>query len=173
MGTDITERYPGKLPEVLLGAVLIVLTTFVPVLNLINLFPFAGVILSGALATWIYIVRHQVPLSYRKAFVLGAQSGFVGSALIMFIIYLMLEKVRNLSMVEFQKLLSEWGGRLPSDSTELYRQVMMVINAPIEVKAVSYLLSLVLIALVLAPLSGLGARLTVYILKRQARKSDG
>ena len=170
MGTATIEKHPRKVIEVLLGAVLIVLTTFVPYLNLVNLFPFAGIILSGAAAAWVYIMRHQVPLSYRQAFFLGAQSGFTGGAMILLVIYMLLEKVRNLSEAEFQKLLAEWGGRMATDTTELYRQVMMVVNAPMEIKVISYLVSMVLIGLLFAPLAGLGSRLTVYLLKRQATK---
>jgi hypothetical protein len=168
---DIIEKRPGKIAEVLLGAVLIVLTTFVPYLNLVNLFPFAGIILSGAFATWVYIIRHQARLSYNEAFMLGAQSGFAGGALLLLVIYLLLEKVRNLSASEFQKVLADWGGRMPADSGDLYSQVMTVVNAPMGIKALSFLVSLVLIGLIFAPLCGLGSRLTVYLLKQQARRS--
>lgn len=164
------SRQPGKLPEVLLGSVIIVLTTFVPFLNLINIFPFAGIILSGALAAWVYIMRHQIALSYRQAFWLGAEAGFTGGALILVVVYLLLENVRDLSLADFQKLLAEWGGQVPGGAGELYQQIMMVVNAPVEVKVMSYIVSLVLIGLLFAPLAGLGSRLTVFLLKLQARR---
>lgn len=170
MGTGTIERHPGKLPEVLLGGVLIVLTTFMPYLNLINVFPFAGIILSGALATWIYIIRHQVPLTYREAFALGVRSGIVGGGGVLLVIYLLLEKVRGLSLNDFQKQLADWSGRMPGDAAELYQQVMTVVNAPPGVKLLSFMLSLLLLCIIFAPLCGLGSRLTVYLLKLQARR---
>ncbi len=171
MGDETFERLPGQIPVVLLGAVLIALTSFVPYLNLINVFPFAGIILSGAVAAWVYIMRHQVCLSYRQAFFLGAKSGFAGGMILLSVVYLMLEKARNLSVDQFKKLLTDWGGRLPSDSADMYQQVMQIVNAPFGVKLISFLVSMVLIGLILGPLAGIGARLTVYILKRQARRS--
>ncbi|NTU57424.1 MAG: hypothetical protein HGB00_00670 [Chlorobiaceae bacterium] len=172
MVADTIERRPGKLPEVLLGAILIVLTSFVPYLNLVNVFPFAGIIISGALATWVYIIRHQVCLTYREAFVLGFQTGFAGGSFLLLAVYLMLERARNLTLDGFNKLLSEWGGRIPSDSADLYQQVIQIINAPMGVKAVSFLVSFVLIGMLLGPLAGLGSRLTVYLLKKQAQQNS-
>ncbi|HWR01466.1 MAG TPA: hypothetical protein VN371_06345 [Chlorobaculum sp.] len=172
MGDDSFKRLPGQIPEVLLGAVLIALTSFVPYLNLINVFPFAGIILSGAVAAWVYIIRHQVCLSYRQAFFLGAKSGFAGGTILLSVVYLMLENARNLSVDQFKKLLTDWGGRLPSDSAEMYQQVMQIVNAPIGIKLVSFLASMVLIGLLLAPLAGIGSRITVYILKKQAQRSS-
>ncbi|NTW51785.1 MAG: hypothetical protein HGB22_04280 [Chlorobiaceae bacterium] len=171
MGEETTVRNPGQTPAVLVGATLIALTSFVPYLNLINVFPFAGIILSGAVAAWFYIIRHQVPLSYRQAFLLGAKSGFLGGSFILFVVYLMLEQARNLSVDQFRKLLTDWGGRMPSDSADMYQQIMMIVNAPFGIKLVSFLVSMVLIGLILGPLAGIGARLTVYILKKQAQRN--
>lgn len=170
MGNAAPARRPSRIPEILLGAILIVLTTFVPYLNLVNVLPFAGLFLSGAVATWAYIIRHQVPLSHREAFSLGARTGIAGSAGVLAVVYVMLERVRELSLEGFQKMLSDLGGSLPPNTPELYQQILLVINAPAGIKAVSFLLSLIVLALLFGPLAGLGGRFTVWVLKRQAMR---
>ncbi len=172
MNESPVERRPGRFPEVLLGAVLLVLTTFVPVLNLVNYIPLAGIVLSGALATWVYIVRHQIRLTYRESFIIGAQSGFTGGVLLLTVLYVLFDRIRGLSAEQFQQLLTDWSGRVTPESAELYQQVMIVVNAPIEVKVISFLVSMVLIGLIFAPIAGLGGRLAVFLLRWHASRSS-
>ena len=71
----------GTFYAVRLGAILILLSTTVPYLMLLNGFLFAGIFLAGVVALHKTILRFQVALTFREAFVLGCMVGFAGGVL--------------------------------------------------------------------------------------------
>ncbi|HWQ25184.1 MAG TPA: hypothetical protein VN367_00250 [Chlorobaculum sp.] len=172
MGAEIIPAKPGKAPELIAGAVILILTTIVPYLTLVNAFLFSGIVFSGAVAAYIYIIRHQVRLSYGEAFVFGAMSGFIGGVLSVLVAYL-LERVTGYRPgLESVRLLVEWGSRVAPEEAATFRQMLAVVTAPVEVSLTDLLVSMLITGIFYAPFSGLGARLTVLVLKRQARRAS-
>ena len=89
MGAETVPGRPSKVTALLLGAAVLVLTTTLPYLTLINALFFAGIIASGSAAAWYYIMHHQIRLESGEAFVLGAMSGLVGGVLSVLVAYLL------------------------------------------------------------------------------------
>jgi hypothetical protein len=170
MGADIIPAKPGKAPELITGAALLVLTTTVPYLTLVNAFLFSGIVFSGAVASYIYIIRHQIRLSYSEAFVLGAMSGFIGGALSVLAGFLLEKLFGYRPGVESIRLLVEWGSRVAPEEAATFRQMLATVTAPIEISLTDLVVSMLFTAMFYAPFSGLGGRLTVLILKRQAQR---
>jgi hypothetical protein len=170
MATSTFERHPGRLPEVLLGAVLIVLTTTVPYLNLVNALLFSGIIFSGGAAAWYYIVRHQIPLTYRQAFVIGSLCGLVGGVLSVGVEYFLLKVFGYRPGLESLRLLIDWATRMAPEEAPTFRQLLAMVTAPVEISVSDLVVSMLLTGAIYAPFAGVGARLAVLILKWQARK---
>jgi len=73
-----TLPFKGKLYSVLVGAAIIILTTTIPYLTLLNVFLFAGIFIAGTVALHQTIMRFQVRLTYNQAFAYGCLAGLVG-----------------------------------------------------------------------------------------------
>ena len=170
MATGTFERHPGMLPEVLLGAVLIVLTTTVPYLNLVNALLFSGIIFSGGVAAWYYIIRHQIPLSYRQAFVIGSLCGLAGGVLSVGVEYFLLKVFGYRPGLESLRLLIDWATRMAPEEAPTFRQLLAMVTAPVEISVADLVVSMLLTGAIYAPFAGVGARLAVLILKWQARR---
>jgi hypothetical protein len=171
MGADTIPGQPRKAPALIAGAAILILTTTVPYLTIVNAFMFAGVIFSGSVAAYIYIIRHQIRLSYGESFVLGAMSGFIGGALSVLAGFLLEKWFGYRPGVESVRLLVEWGSRVAPEEAATFRQMLAVVTAPIEVSLTDILVSMLITGVFYAPFSGLGGRLTVFVLKRQARRA--
>lgn len=164
--------YPEKRTAVLLGALLLVLTTTVPYLNLVNALLFSGIIFSGGAAVWYYIIRHQVPLRYSQAFMLGALAGAVGGVLSVGIEYFLLKVFGYRPGLESLTLLVEWGSRMAPEEAPTFRQLLAMVTAPVEITVMDLVVSMLLTGAIYAPFAGVGGRISVLILKWQARRSS-
>jgi hypothetical protein len=174
MGVESVPGRPSKAPALLAGSILLVLTTTIPYLTLINAFLFAGIIMSGAAASWYYIMRHQVRIEYGESFVLGAMSGFIGGAFSVLAGYLLEKWFGYLPGLESLQLLVEWASRMASpEDADTFHQMLALVTAQKDISLSDLLMSMLFTGLFYAPFSGLGARLTVFFLKRQARKATG
>lgn len=173
MGIDVVPARPSKTTAIALGAALLLLTTTVPYLALINAFLFAGIILSGSAAAWFYIMRHQVRLSYSESFVLGGISGFFGGALSVLAGFLLESWFGYVPGLESLKLLVDWATRMDAGDAETFRQMLALVSAPKEISLTDLIISMLFTGIFYAPFSGLGGRLTVFVLKRKAKKSSG
>jgi hypothetical protein len=171
MGAETVPGRPSKVPALLCGAALLVLTTTLPYLTLINAILFAGIILSGSAAAWYYIMINQIRLEYGEAFVLGAMSGFVGGALSVLAAYLLEKWFGYIPGLESLQLLVAWASRLAPEEAGTFQEMLTLVNAQKEISLSDLLLSMLLTAMFYAPFSGIGSRLTVLVLKRQARKT--
>ncbi|NTV67017.1 MAG: hypothetical protein HGB06_04930 [Chlorobaculum sp.] len=170
MGAEAVPGRPPKATAVLGGAALLVLTTTLPYLTLINALFFAGIIGSGAAAAWYYIMHHQVRLESGEAFVLGAMSGFVGGALSVLAGYLLEMQFGYIPGLDSLQLLVAWASRMAPEEAPNFQQMLALASAPKEISLTDLLMSTVLTGMFYAPFAGLGGRLTVFALKRQARK---
>lgn len=170
MKSETMVTYPGKGPAVLIGALLIVLSTTVPYLTLVNAFLFSGIIFSGAAAAWYYIIHHQVRLSYAQAFVIGAMSGFFGGVLSVGVEYFLLEVFAYRPGLESVRLLVDWGTRMAPEESATFRQLLALITAPVKITVMDLVVSMLLTGAIYAPFAGVGARITVLVLKWQAKR---
>ena len=173
MGVESVPARPSKAPALLLGAALLVLTTTLPYLTLINAFLFAGIIAAGSVAAWYYIMHNQIRLESGEAFVLGAMSGFAGGALSVLAAYLLEKWFGYIPGLESLQLLVAWASRLAPEEAPNFQQMLAIVTEPKEIALTDLLMSMLLTGMFYAPFSGLGGRLTVFVLKRQARKSAG
>lgn len=170
MVVETVPGRPSKVSALLGGAVLLVLTTTLPYLTLINAFLFAGIIIAGAVAAWYYIMRNQIRLESGEAFVLGAMSGFVGGALSVLVAYLLEKWFGYIPGLESLRLLVAWATSLAPEDAETFQQMLAMVTAPKDIALSDLLVSMILTGMFYAPFSGLGGRVTVFFLKRQARK---
>ncbi len=162
--------YPEKRSAVLLGSVLLVLTTTVPYLNLVNALLFSGIIFSGGAAAWFYIIRHQVPLRSGQAFMLGALVGLVGGVLSVGVEYLLLKVFGYRPGLESLRLLVDWGSSMSPGDAATFRQLLAMVTAPVEITVMDLVVSMLLTGAIYAPFAGVGGRISVLILKWQARR---
>lgn len=170
MGAEIIPGRPSKVPALMAGALVLVLTTTLPYFTLLNAFFFAGIIISGAVAAYFYIMRHQIRISYGEAFLLGVMSGFVGGALSILAGYVLERWFYYLPGLESLQLLVEWATRLAPEESGTFQQMLTMATASKDISLSDLLLSMLFTGMFYAPIAGLGSRLTVFFLKRQARK---
>ncbi|UWX57267.1 hypothetical protein NY406_08610 [Chlorobaculum sp. MV4-Y] len=172
MVVETVPGRPSKAPALLLGTAVLVLTTTLPYLTLINAFLFAGIIIAGAVAAWYYIMRNQIRLESGEAFVLGAMSGFIGGALSVLVAYLLEKWFSYIPGLESLRLLVAWATSMAPEDAETFQQMLAMVTAPKDIALSDLLVSMILTGMFYAPFSGIGSRLTVFVLKRQARKKS-
>ena len=171
-----TMPVEGRLFALALCSLLIVLTTTVPYLTLINVLFFSGIFWAGFIALHQTILRYQVPLSLRNAFVLGSLAGFVGglaSELLGIILMLLFDYRPG---IEILSLIVEWATQQAMQNPELQEQVNMLQEAeklaktPITLGVTDVLFNLAVTGMVYAPIAGLGGMFAVRWLKFQAAR---
>jgi hypothetical protein len=171
MDIDTLPGRPSKTPAVMLGALVLVMTTTLPYVMLINAAFFAGIIAAGSVAAFFYIMRNQIRIAYGESFALGAMSGFVGGVLSVLAGYLLEKWYGYIPGLETLQLLVNWGVRMVPEEADTFRQMLAVVSAPRDISLSDLLVSMLFTGMFYAPFSGLGGRLTVFLLKRQARQA--
>lgn len=170
MGVETVPGRPSKIPALIVGALVLILTTTVPYLSLINALFLAGIIISGSVAAWFYIMRHQLRISYPEAFVLGAMSGFAGGALSVLAGFLLEKWFGYVPGLESLQLLVDWGTSVAPQDADTFQQMLLMVTTPKEITLTDLLMNMLFTGIFYAPFAGIGARLTVFFLKRQANK---
>jgi hypothetical protein len=172
---NVEQQTGGEVPSwntaVLIGSVLLLLSTTVPYLTIVNAFLFAGIIFSGAFAVYYYIMHNQVRLSYGQAFAMGAFSGLAGGALSVVAGYILITAFGYRPGLESLRLLADWGSRVSPEDAGTFRKLLDMVSEPVELSVTDLIVSVLFTGMFYAPFAGLGGRLTVFILKRQARRS--
>lgn len=170
MKEQLPHQQKEKLRALARGALLIVLTTTVPYLTLINALFFAGIFISGAIAAYTYIINSQLRLTSSEAFLFSFFSGVAGSIASVFISYLLLTIFNYRAGIEGLMLLISWMQQMAPDQPEFTLQLREILEAPVELTLVDFLLSIVVTVFLYAPVAGLGGIFSVWRLKRQAAK---
>ncbi len=173
MNEQLPDQQNAKLRALATGALLIVLTTTVPYLTLVNAFFFAGIFISGAVAAYVYIITCQLRLTSSEAFLFSFFSGVAGSILSVLISYMLLTFFNYRAGIEGLMLLISWMQQMAPDQPELTMQLRDILEAPVELTLVDFLLSIVVTVFLYAPVAGLGGIFSVWRLKRQASKASG
>lgn len=161
-----------RLKSIGIGAICILASTTVPYLVLINIFLLSGVITGGAVAAYYYIIKCQTRLTISEAFVFSSLAGIAGSAVSVVAHYFLITFFQyRPGKEEFIALFERMKGISPEEDMRI-NQFQEMLQAPVEATLEGFLLSLVLTAIIYAPVAGLGGIFTVWWLKSQARK-DG
>lgn len=166
------EACPGRLAGLAVGALLVLVTTTVPYLTLINSLFFAGIFISGALAAYYYIITCQERLTVSEAFVYSSLAGIAGAVLSVLVSYALLTGFGYRPGIEGLTLLVEWTRNLSPEQDELVRQLESVLQAPVRMTFAELLVGMAVTVFLYAPVSGLGGMFTVWRLKRQATRAD-
>ena len=162
---------PGKAKGLALGSVLILLTTTVPYLTLINALFFAGIVIGGAFAVYYYIVTCQVRLKMSEAFVYGSLVGILGSVLSVLASYLLMTSFGYRPGIEGLMLIIDWTRNLSPEQESFVGQLEAVLQAPVRMSLADLLVSIAITVFLYAPVSGLGGMFSVWRLKRQAART--
>ena len=166
----------GKFYAVLLGAALILLTTTVPYLTLLNVFLFAGIFLAGVVALHQTIMRFQVTLTFREAFVLGCMAGFAGGVVSEVITFFLMTFLHYRPGTESLALIVDWALEMAKKQPELQGQVQALVAAeklalaPVTLTFTELLMNMAFSGIFYAPIAGLGGSYAVRRLKRQASR---
>ena len=166
----------GKLYAVLLGAVIVILTTTVPYLTLVNVFLFVGIFLAGVISLHQTIMRFQVTLTFREAFALGCMAGFMGGVLSEVVTFLLMEFVHYRPGTESLALVIDWALEMAKGRPELQEQVQALVAAeklalaPVSLSFTDILMNMAFSGVFYAPIAGLGGAYAVRRLKRQAAR---
>ena len=166
----------GKLYAVLLGTAMILLTTTVPYLTLLNVFLFAGIFLAGVVALHQTIMRFQVTLTFREAFVLGCMAGFVGGVVSEVVTFFLMTSLHYRPGTESLALIVDWALDMARKQPELQEQVQALVAAekmalaPVTLTFTELLMNMAFSGIFYAPISGLGGAYAVRRLKRQAAR---
>ncbi|TNJ37923.1 hypothetical protein [Prosthecochloris vibrioformis] len=154
-----------------IGALMVLLTTTAPYLTLLNAFFFSGILFSGALATYLYIVRAQVRLPYGDAFFFGSLAGAAGAVLSAVVGYLLVSLAGYRPGIEGLMLLIRWMEVMAPDQSALVGELRAILEAPVQLSLADLVFSLLLSVGMYAPVAGLGGVMAVWRLKRMAARS--
>ncbi|MEI6640337.1 MAG: DUF4199 domain-containing protein [Chlorobium sp.] len=166
----------GKLYAVLLGTAMILFTTTVPYLTLLNVFLFAGIFLAGVVALHQTIMRFQVTLTFREAFVLGCMAGLAGGVVSEVITFFLMTFLHYRPGTESLALIVDWALEMARKQPELQEQVQALVAAeklalaPVTLTFTELLMNMAFSGIFYAPIAGLGGAYAVRRLKRQASR---
>ena len=121
--------FAGKRYAVLLGVAIILLTTTVPYLTLLNILLPVGIFVAGAVALHQTIMRFQVRLPYSEAFALGSITGLLGGVLSVVVSFLLIEFFNYTPGVESFVLVIDWMLDVAKGKPELQDQVRTLVEA--------------------------------------------
>ncbi len=168
--------FAGKLYAVLLGAVLMLLTTTVPYLLLLNGFLFAGIFLAGVVALHKTIMRFQVALTFRQAFVLGCMAGFAGGLLSVLVSFFLLEFFHYRPETQTIVSVTDWALEVAKGRPDMLEQLQQLVALkkqalePVSLNFADLLMNIIVVWTFYAPMAGLGGAYAVRRLKRQAAR---
>ncbi len=168
--------FQGKLYAVLLGSIIIILTTTVPYLTILNIILPVGVFLSGAIALHHTIMRFQVRLPYSEAFLVGGIAGLVGGVVSVSISFLLVQLFHYTTGVESFLLVINWMLEMGKGKPELQEQMRTLVEVkklvldPVRLNFTDLLMNLAIFSVFYAVIAALGGAYAVRRLKRQAAR---
>ncbi|MEI6756642.1 MAG: hypothetical protein FDX18_01645 [Chlorobium sp.] len=166
----------GKLYTVLLGSLIILLTSTVPYLTMLNVFLFFGIFLAGAVSLNRTILRFQVRLPYSEAFFLGCIIGMAGGVISEGFTFLLMEFFNYRPGAESLSLLIHWALDMAKGRPDLQQQVQVLVEAeklalaPVKLTWSELLLNMLFSGAFYAPIAGFGGAFAVMRLKRKAAR---
>jgi hypothetical protein len=182
MAADVVDRpslpASGRFYTVLLGAFLVVLSTTVPYLTLLNAFFMAGIFMAGMFSIYFAVMHYQIRLSYSDAFLFASLGGIAGGLISEIVGYLLIEFAGYRPGTESLMLLVGWVHQMAAGNPELVdlvheldREAKSIAQISPDINLKDLLVWIVVSAGLYAPVTGLGGIFMVFRLKRQAAKS--
>ena len=168
--------FSGKLYAVLLASLIILLTTTVPYLTMLNVFLFAGVFLAGMVSLNRTILQFQVRLPTSEAFFLGCVAGMAGGVISEGVTFLLMELFNYRPGAESLALLIGWALDMAKGRPDLQQQVQVLVEAeklvlaPVKLTFNELLMNMAFSGAFYAPSAGFGGVFAVMRLKRQAAR---
>jgi len=168
--------FTGKRYAVLLGAAIILLTTTVPYLTMLNIILPVGIFLAGTVALHQTILRFQARLTYKEAFFLGCSTGLAGGAVSVVISFLLVQYFHYTPGMESFLLVIDWMLDTAKGKPELKEQVRALLEArkivlaPVRLSFTDLLMNIVVFGGFYALIAGIGGSYAVLRLKRQAAR---
>lgn len=166
----------GKLIAIAIGSCIILLTTIVPYLTLLNDFFFFGIFLAGMVSIYYAVMVFQVRLSYNEAFLLGSFGGIAGGMFSETLSYLLIELAGYRPGTESLRLLIDWARDMAAGKPQFAEQLRELaeteafVFAPVKLTLADLFTGMLQAAIFYAAIAGLGGMFTVFRLKRQAAK---
>ncbi|TLU86064.1 MAG: hypothetical protein FDX30_03430 [Chlorobium sp.] len=166
----------GRLNAVLTGAFIILLTTTVPYLTILNIFLFSGIFLAGAFALNRTILRFQVRLSYSEAYFVGCLAGLAGGALSEIAGYICMQYFNYRPGTESFSLVIDWMIGMAKGKPELQEQVQQLVEAeklaiaPLKLSFTDLLINMGVSGVMYGLIAGIGGVFAVFRLKRKAAR---
>jgi len=168
----------GRVYTVLSGAVLVLLSTTVPYLTLLNAFFMAGIFMAGMFSIYFAVMHYQIRLSYSDAFLFASLGGIAGGLISEIAGYLLMEYAGYRPGAESLMLLVGWVHQLADGNPELVelvreldREAESIARISPDINLKDLLVWIVVSAGLYAPVTGLGGIFMVFRLKRQAVKA--
>ena len=168
--------FEGKRFAVLLGATIILVTTTLPYLTLINILLPVGIFVAGAVALHQTIMRFQVRLPYSEAFALGSITGMLGGILSVVVSFLLIRFINYTPGMESFLFVIDWMLGVAKGKPELQDQMQALVEAkklviaPAELTFTDLLMNMVVFGAFYSLIAGLGGSSAVLRLKRKARR---
>jgi hypothetical protein len=166
----------GKLHAVLIGAAVILLTTTVPYLTILNIFLFSGIFVAGAVSLYYTILRFQVRLPYSEAYLTGCLAGLAGGALSEVAGFLFMEFLNYRPGTESISLVIGWMLEMAEGKPALQEQVQQLLAAeklamaPVKLSIADLLINMGVSGVMYGLIAGIGGAFAVFLLKRLAAR---
>lgn len=166
----------GRVHAVLVGAAIILLTTTVPYLTILNIFLFSGIFIAGAVALHYTILRFQVRLPYSEAYLTGCLAGLAGGALSELAGFLFMEFFNYRPGSESISLMIGWMLDMAKGKPGLQEQVQQLVEAeklalaPVNLTFADLLVNMGVSGVMYGLIAGIGGAFAVYRLKRLAAR---
>jgi hypothetical protein len=166
----------GKLHAVLIGTAIILLTTTVPYLTILNIFLFSGIFAAGAISLYYTILRFQVRLPYSEAYLTGCLSGFAGGALSELAGFFFMEYLNYRPGTESLSLVIDWMQETAKGNPALQEQVKQLVEAekialaPVKMTIADLFINMGVSGVMYGLIAGIGGAFAVFVLKRLAAR---
>ncbi|NTU97434.1 MAG: DUF4199 domain-containing protein [Chlorobiaceae bacterium] len=166
----------GKLHAVLIGAAIILLTTTVPYLTILNIFLFSGIFIAGAVSLYYTILRFQVRLPYSEAYLTGCFAGLAGGALSELAAFFFMKFLDYRPGTESFSLVVGWMLEMAKGKPSLEEQVQQLVAAeklamaPLKLSIADLFINMGISGIMYGLIAGIGGAFAVLLLKRHARK---
>ncbi len=119
-------NHPGQMTAVVIATFIMVFMSLFPVLNIINLFCCAGIMLGGAAGTYYYsrqLEKNGMFIQNKDGIMIGLLAGIISA--ILYVIFstliLMISKENPVEMV--YKMTDQYGFKMPSESEQMLRGI--------------------------------------------------
>lgn len=163
----------NKLIAIIIGTICITFFTMTPLLNLINLFCFAGVALGSFLASVYYCSKarqNEVEIYIKDGVLIGLFSGILSSVVVVLISMFSTIISKTNPMIEISEMFNSFFKTVPNEINNVIQQLSD------EYETLGYsptlMLTMLVMNLLIYPVVGLVGGLLGVVLKRNSKKPD-